>query len=241
MEILIVLAAILPALFLFLYIWKKDPQKEPASWLVKAVLWGAGICIPVGFLELLLEVVFFGGNGGSSTLFESTFRAFFVAAVPEECFKLLVLWLVLRKNPYFDEHFDGIVYAVCVGLGFAAIENIFYLFSSEEWVGIAISRALLAVPGHYAFAVVMGYYYSVYHFVDDSPKAAARVLLVPIVLHGVYDALAMSGAVNEYVGGIAFLVLIYFCIKMHKKAYRKVVALIEKDQQGLVPPEARNA
>lgn len=232
MEILIVLAAILPALFLFLFIWKKDPQKEPASWLVKAVLWGTGICIPVGILELLLEAVFFGANGGPSTLFGSTFRAFFVAAVPEECFKLLVLWLVLRKNPYFDEHFDGIVYAVCVGLGFAATENIFYLFGSEEWIAIAISRALLAVPGHYAFAVVMGYYYSVYHFVDDSPKVAACVLLVPIVLHGVYDSLAMSGAVNEYVGGVAFLVLIYFCIKMHKRAHRKVVALVEKDKKS---------
>ena len=227
--ILILAAALLPAVLLWLYIWKKDPQKEPTSWLVKATLWGVAICIPIGLVECVINFVIFG-DGSPSTLFGTTTLAFFVAAVPEEAFKLLALWLVLRKNPYFDEHFDGIVYAVCVGLGFAAIENIGYLIMMEDWVLVAVARALLAVPGHYAFAVLMGYFYSVYHFVDHSRKTAACVLLVPILAHGIYDALAMSGMVNEYVGGLAFFVLIYFCIKMHKRAYRKVVALIEKDK-----------
>ena len=241
MNILIKLAiALLPALFLFLYIWKKDPQKEPTSKLVKAVLWGVGICIPVGFMEMAIEGVLFG-SGGPMTLFGTTARAFLVAAVPEESFKLLALWLGLRKNPYFDEHFDGIVDAVCVGLGFAAIENVFYIFGHAEWMTVAIGRALLAVPAHYAFAVVMGYYYSVYHFVDHTPRMAACALLIPILLHGTYDALAMSGIVNEYVGGIAFLVLIYFCIKMHKRANTKVLALIEQDRQGTFSSDTSNA
>ena len=197
-------------------------------------MWGAGICIPIGFLELAIEVLLFGSNGGPYTLFGTTVQAFLVAAVPEETFKLLALWIVLRKNPYFDEHFDGIVYAVCVGLGFAATENIFYIFGhEEEWLKVAIFRALLAVPGHYAFAVLMGYYYSIHHFVDNSPKVAACILLVPILAHGIYDALAMSGGVNEYIGGITFLVLIYFCIKMHKKARTKVLALVEKDKNSV--------
>ena len=229
--IIILAAALLPAVLLWLYIWKKDPQKEPTSWLVKATLWGVAICIPIGLVESVINFVIFG-DGSPSTLFGTTTLAFFVAAVPEEAFKLLALWLVLRKNPYFDEHFDGIVYAVCVGLGFAAIENIGYLFMRENWVFVAIMRSLLAVPGHYAFAVLMGYYYSKYHFVDHSPQTAICVLLVPIMLHGTYDALAMSGIVNKYVGGIAFFVLIYFCVKMHKRAKRKVLALIEKDRQA---------
>ena len=77
----------------------------------------------------------------------------------------------------------------------------------------------------------MGYYYSLYHFVDHSPKVGACVLLVPVVAHGVYDALAMSGLVNEYVGGISFFVLIFFCIKMHKVAHKKVLAMLEKDEE----------
>ena len=232
MTILILLAALLPAFLLFLYVWKKDPQKEPTSWLVKAFLWGAATCVPVALLEMGIVTTLFN-NGLPHNFVGSTTMAFLGAAIPEEAVKLFALWMVLRKNPFFDEHFDGIVYAVCVGLGFAAVENVSYVFGAQaDWASTAISRALLAVPGHYAFAVLMGYFYSVYHFVDDSPKTAVCILLVPVLAHGIYDALAMSGIVNEYVGGIAFLVLIYFCIKMHKAANKKVLALIEKDKNS---------
>lgn len=228
---LILIAALLPAILLWIYIWKQDPQPEPTIWLVKAVLWGVGICIPVAVLEMGIETIIFGVGVQPSSIIGTTTIAFVVAALPEETFKLLALWIVLRKNPYFDEHFDGIVYAVCVGLGFAAIENVFYVFSEEEWVSVAVTRALLAVPGHYAFAILMGYYYSVYHFVDHSSKIAICILLVPVMAHGVYDSLAMCGLVNPYIRGLAFFVLIYFCIKMHKVAKSKVLALLKKDEE----------
>lgn len=227
---IILTVAVLPAILLLLYIRKKDTQKEPTSWLVKAVLWGVAIIIPVAILESGIEAMLFGVEGKPTSLLGTTTMAFVVAALPEETFKLFALWMVLRKNPYFDEHFDGIVYAVCVGLGFAAFENIMYVFSEEDWVSTAIVRALLAVPGHYAFAILMGYYYSVYHFVDHSPKVAACVLLVPILAHGAYDAIAMSGMINQYIGGLSSFVLIYFCIKMHKVAKTKVLALVESDK-----------
>ena len=232
MTILIpIAAALLPAIALLYFIWNKDKQKEPTSWLRKAVLWGVVICFPVAIVELGIKMVLFG-DGMPSSLTGTTAMAFLVAAIPEESFKLFALWRVLRRNPYFDEHFDGIVYAVCVGLGFAALENVSYVFTQENWMATAIMRSLLAVPGHYAFAILMGYYYSVYHFIDHSPKVAACVLLVPVFAHGVYDALAMSGLVNPYVGGISFFVLIYFCIKMHKVAHSKVLALLHQDEEG---------
>lgn len=229
--IIILSAALLPAILLWLYIWKKDTQKEPTSWLIKAVLWGVAIIIPVAILESGIEAMLFGVEGKPTSLFGTTTMAFVVAALPEEAFKLFALWMVLRKNPYFDEHFDGIVYAVCVGLGFASMENIMYVFGEDDWFSTAIVRALLAVPGHYAFAILMGYYYSVYHFVDHSPKVAACVLLVPVLAHGTYDALAMSGIVSPVIGGLSFFVLIYFCMKMHKVAKAKVLALVERDEK----------
>lgn len=232
MSTLIILAAALfPAILLLLYIWKKDPQPEPTSQLIKAVLWGMAICVPVALLEMLIQTLLTNAGVDSSTLVGTTIDAFVVAALPEETFKLLVLWIVLRRNPYFDEHFDGIVYAVCVGLGFAALENVLYVFNEENWLSVAIARALLAVPGHYAFAVLMGYYYSVYHFVEHSPKIAACILLAPVVAHGIYDAIALSGTVNPYISGFSFFVLIWFCVKMHKRAKNKVVALIDKDKK----------
>ena len=222
-------AAILPALLLFLYIWWRDPQKEPLKELFKALALGVAICMPVAFLEYGIKALLFGANGEPTTLFGTTAEAFFVAALPEEGAKLLALWLIVRKNKHFDEHIDGIVYAVCVGLGFAVIENIMYVATSENWASVAIMRALLSVPGHYAFAIMMGYYFAIYYFVEHTRKNAFLMLFVPFIAHGIFDSLAMSGAVNPVVGGIAFTVLIIFCIKMQRQAQTRITEMINRD------------
>jgi len=224
------IASLLPAILLFIYIWRKDPKPEPFRRLAKAILYGAAICVPVVYTEMLAEALLFGSDTQPTNLIGTTLQAFFVAAVPEECFKFLALWLVLHNNPFFDEHFDGIVYAVCVGLGFATIENVVYVMGETEWMNIAIGRALLAVPGHYAFGILMGYYYSLYHFVDHSPRMALLALLMPILAHGIYDSIAMSGQVNPYIGAISFFVLIYFCIRMHRFSYKRMIAQIQRDR-----------
>ena len=231
-ELIIFAAALLPAVVLWLYVWRQDCQPEPPSWLFRAVLYGVLISIPVSMMEMFVETLFFGSEGEAATLLGVTLDAFFVAALPEEGFKLLALWFVLRNNPYFDEHYDGIVYAACVGLGFASVENVLYLFGNiESWQSVAVSRALLAVPGHYAFAILMGYYYSIHHFVDHSLRTTVCVILVPVVAHGIYDTLAFSGQISPYLGGLGFFVLVYFCVKMHKFARVKMLTMVEKDKR----------
>lgn len=219
---LMIIAAVLPAMLLGLYIWRQDPHPEPFRWVFRAFLYGVGLCLPVAFLEQYVNGLIFGG-ANPTTLFGSTVEAFFIAAAPEEGAKLLALWLFLRRCPEFDEDFDCIVYAVFVSLGFATIENIGYvMMSGEGWVTTAVMRALLAVPGHYAFAIMMGYYYAVYRFVDSSKTNAAKIFLMPFLAHGVYDSIAMSGAVNPIAASVSTIVLIYFCIKLQKAVQRKV-------------------
>ena len=217
MYYVMIAAAVLPAMLLGLYIWRKDPHPEPFSWVFRAFLAGVLICLPVASMEQYIHYMLFG-EGEPTTLFGSTTMAFFVAAAPEEGAKLLALWLLLRKNPHFDEDFDCIVYSVFVSLGFATLENIGYVFmSGEAWMGTAIMRALLAVPGHYAFAIMMGYYYAIYHFVDSSPKNAAKVFLVPFLAHGVYDAIAMSGGDRKNEGTLCSRVR-RFCQRQFQSA-----------------------
>lgn len=228
--ILMYVAALLPVFALLTYVYWKDPNKEPFWQVIKAFLWGMAICMPVAMVELAVSYGLFGDNLTPVSLFGTTMRAFFVAALPEEAAKLLALWIVLHKNSHFDETFDGIVYAVCVGLGFAAVENISYVVGAENWTTVAIMRAVLAVPGHYAFAIMMGYYYSVFHFIDHSAKKGFCVLFVPFMAHGVYDSLAMSGMADPLIGGIAFFVLIFFCIKMQKQAHRRIIELVRNSR-----------
>lgn len=224
------LAALLPPILLLLFVWHKDATKEPFRQLLKAVISGALICIPAVFWESFMGTLLFNGEE-PTTIIGTTLNAFLCAAVPEETLKLIALWLVLRRNPYFDEHFDGIVYAVCVSLGFAAVENVGYVLNHEEaWVSVAVTRALMAVPGHYAFAVFMGYYYSMYHFVRHDTTTAISILLVPVLAHGIYDSLAMSSMVNPLIGGLGFVFLIFFCIKMQRIAYDRLTQMIDRDR-----------
>lgn len=224
------IAALLPPILLLLFVWHKDATKEPFRQLFKAVIFGALICIPAVFWESFMGTLLFNGEE-PTTIIGTTLNAFLCAAVPEETLKLIALWLVLCRNPYFDEHFDGIVYAVCVSLGFAAVENVGYVLNHEEaWVSVAVTRALMAVPGHYAFAVFMGYYYSMYHFVRHDTTTAISILLVPVLAHGIYDSLAMSSMVNPLIGGLGFVFLIFFCIKMQRVAYDRLTQMIDRDR-----------
>ena len=124
--------AVLPAVILIAFVyWKDKYEKEPVKWVWKGFWYGilsalASFTISMPFLSLGLypeQIV---------TVGDSLRTAFFGAAIPEEAAKLFLLWLLLRKNPFFDEYVDGIVYAVCIGMGFAALENITHVSMAND-------------------------------------------------------------------------------------------------------------
>lgn len=227
--IYIVIAALLPVVLLFGYICKKDSeQPEPTGWLMKAFFYG----ILSTFLSFCFSTplsAIFGtevANEQYSSVFDAFVDAFCSAAIPEELAKLIMLWLLLKKNPHFDEQFDGIVYAVCVGLGFAGLENVLYLFESDDWVSLGITRAMFSVPGHMLFGVLMGYYYSVYHFdVNRSFVTKLMILLAPITAHGIYDGLLFSMSVDDGLAAILMLLFCLFCYKLMKKGKSRIKEL----------------
>ena len=144
-----------------------------------------------------------------------------------------MLWLLLRRSKYFDERFDGIVYAACIGMGFAATENIIYLFSNlEQWQSVAVGRAMFAVPGHFFFAVTMGYFYSMIYFGDMSWRKSARIFWVPVLLHGTYDALLMMCEVGTMWSGILLICFYIFCFKMLKYGRKHIAEHLEKDKNA---------
>lgn len=229
----VILAAILPPFLLVLYIWWKDRyQREPFLELAKAFFYGvisAGIAIVFETALSYMSLV----PSEPATLLQATWKAFVGAAIPEELAKLLMLWLLLRRSKYFDERFDGIVYAACIGMGFAATENIIYLFSNlEQWQSVAVGRAMFAVPGHFFFAVTMGYFYSMIYFGDMSWRKSARIFWVPVLLHGTYDALLMMREVGTMWSGILLICFYIFCFKMLKYGRKHIAEHLEKDKNA---------
>ena len=164
---LVIVTALLPAVILGWWIYQKDSLRpEPLRMLFKAFLYGVGSTfVTLVITQLLGMMGLFVYDLGSFSGAVGT--ALFAAALPEEMAKLLMLWLFLRNNPYYDERFDGIVYAACVGLGFAGTENVLYLVQSQDWLGTGIMRGITAVPAHFAIACAMGYFYSKRHFGDS--------------------------------------------------------------------------
>ncbi len=227
----ILVAALLPVGLLLLFILHKDSSRpEPPGQLLRAFGLGALSVIPALMLVGVFEELGLG-PGAAPTAWNAILAAFWGAAIPEEMAKLLMLWFVLRKNPYFDEHLDGIVYAVCVSLGFAATENLLYLFNyAEDYVQVGITRALFAVPGHFCDGVLMGYYYSLARFGTTSRRRHALfILLAPVLAHGVYDSLLMVSAVSEWLSNLLTFAFCVFCHQLWRYASRRITEHLVAD------------
>lgn len=228
---IILLIALLPVVILVYYIYHKDKKSpEPTGQLVKAFLWGI-LSVPLSLcISIPLELIGVYPTEVTSIL-GSVSTAFFGAAIPEEIAKFIMLWLLLRKNPYFDEKMDGIVYAVCVSLGFAALENIMYLFTNaDSYLSVGIARAIFAVPGHFCFGILMGYYYSLAKFYPKTPtKNKALILVAPIIVHGLYDSILFIINVTPAISGILLIVFLVFCHKMWKYGSKSIQAHLKRD------------
>ena len=220
--------AVIPSIILFAVIWKHDTvEKEPPGLLVKLFLLGGLTIISATILELAGEAVLGVFISDTTSLRYVFLENFVTVALVEEGGKYFVLKKATWKNREFNYTFDGVVYAVVVSLGFATIENIFYLI--DQGIGLAIARALLSVPGHVIDAVFMGYYYGLArysHGIGDTLKEKIHLrnaLLVPVMLHGFYDFCLSADQ------GIFFLLFILYEIIITVVAIRHVKRLSKKD------------
>lgn len=186
MNLLIVAAA--PVFIIAFYIYFRDKyEKEPVGLLIKSMVAGMIIVFPVSVTEKFLEQFTHLFPGYSS----AAYMAFIVAALTEEGFKFLALYLLIWKNRNFNELFDGIVYAVFVSLGFAFLENIMYV--SNYGLATGITRAFTAVPAHALFGVTMGQYFARARYYKKSrSEFFFYSLMIPVILHGIYDFILMS-------------------------------------------------
>lgn len=234
---IILAAAIAPALLLLYYVYSKDFNPEPSKIVFKGFFYGA--------LAVLASTVISGpmmllglAPQSPETLLQAVSISFMGAAIPEESAKLLMLWLLLRNCREFDERYDGLVYAAAVGLGFACVENIMYVLSSGAgWLQVSVTRALFAVPGHFAFAIVMGYFYSRNHF--DWYRATRwdkiKVWLYPVLLHGAYDTLAFSSGLGYAWSGLISLVLLAFCFFLFRATRRRILSEASRARHDASP------
>lgn len=228
--------AIFPAIFFMIYIYRNDDkEKEPPLLLLKCIIGGL-LAVPIAIiLEMIAEavVIYLLENVVSATRVNyGVLTAIFVGLI-EEGAKFFFLYIFTWKDKEFNYRFDGIVYAVFVSLGFAALENVFYVFNYGT--GVALQRALLTIPGHMSFAVYMGLYYGHAKVSEavNNPDAKALNLKAAyafaVLLHTIFDATLM---VESDIGLIIFFI---FVIILDIVVYR-TIRFESKNDIPIVPP-----
>lgn len=213
------LAALLPALILLIRVYRLDKiEKEPRSLLWKLAAFGALSGLAASVLEagLLRLLGLWLTEGSTGYLLIENFLV--VALVEELCKRWPVLHFAWR-HPAFDYRFDAVVYCVFSALGFAALENVFYVLNYG--MSVAVSRALLSVPGHFFFAVYMGVYLGEAKQAErdgelyEKDRYLRASIAVPVLLHGFWD---FSLSVPSCVMTVAFyvFVIVFFLSANHR-------------------------
>ena len=191
MNSILIPAAVIPAVVLMIYTYKKDKlEPEPTGLLVSLVVLGIISTAIAGFLETIGSLVL-GALIPEGTILYNAIFFFGIVAFSEEGAKYVLLKRRTWNTPYFTCQFDGLIYAVFVSLGFALWENIGYVM--EYGFSTALVRAVTAVPGHASFGVFMGAWYGLarrYAFAGDAASAKRcrkLALVIPALIHGAYD------------------------------------------------------
>lgn len=203
-------AGIAPGLALLSYFYLKDEyEPEPVSFVFRTFLYGVLLVFPIMFIQHVLET--------EHLLKSDLLDAFFGSGILEEFFKWFILFYLIYQHVEFDEPFDGIVYGVSVSLGFATVENIFYLVANG--IEHAMTRALLPVSSHALFGVIMGFYLGKAKFTKGNKAQWILLsLLLPILLHGSYDFILISLENWLYIILPFMIFLWWFGLRKVKKA-----------------------
>lgn len=183
--------AIAPAFMGLIYMYIRDKyEKEPLYMVILAVAFGIFATFLIYGFTQILAILFQNPENPENpqnTFLESFYIAFVASAFTEEFVKFLLLYVLVWRNPNFNEPLDGIVYAVFLSLGFACIENLMYVLSpSMGGLQTGLARAFISVPSHALFAVHMGYYFSFAKF-HKQLKPFYLSFFMPYLLHALYN------------------------------------------------------
>lgn len=192
-----------PGAFWLWYFYRKDLEPEPFTVIRNCFLAGMFAIVPAIIVEQFFKF--------TGVMFVSVI----VAPIVEECVKFGACFLVTYRGKDFDEPMDGIICAVAVALGFASLENVFYLYESyktglETLPTVAILRAFFSVPGHALFSVMWGYGLGRAKFTDHRTgnQLILSGLALAIAAHAAFNMMAMLSPLWA-VGMLVFIPVVW--------------------------------
>ena len=243
------ISTVLPPILLGIIVWKSDRFPEPGKFLFSSFLLGASIILPLQLFIMLAEhhlgpllgldisaynEYIDGGYkvaGAEFPTAENAFQSFFRAAFLEEGIKFALLIFFCVRLSALNEPMDAIVYGAAIGLGYAAIENIGYLTSTNlenAWTMQMVKIRYFPLVMHMGFGVLMGWLLSQNLFEERSIFKRRMMLILslslPIVFHGAYNYYGAVG-VFPLISVIFMISIIYY---HRREQLKKITESVDK-------------
>lgn len=219
----LVAAALFPAILIATLFYFLDKNPEPVKEVIRAFFVGilsVVVTLIVGFTIIIRMEI--DGSFGSAFI-----NSFWNAAFVEELAKFSIFMLFIYRRKHYDEWYDGILYGIMVGLGFAFIENILYftkLFNNQGW-SIVWVRSIFSMPVHAMLGGIMGFFVGWAKFKANKHFSRGSLFLalaIPISLHGFFNFFLMLW--HQELAIISFILSIsmWFVVLKLKKRSQQV-------------------
>jgi len=241
----LVILAVLPSLIWLFFYLKEDLHPEPRLWLFIVFLMGVALAPIVIFVEMAIGKAL---NFWAIIPFESGIILMFVIApLVEEAAKYGAVHLSLNKNPVLDEPVDCMIYVIVAALGFAAIENVFAIFSFisvgapgyfSDAFNFMSMRFISAVALHGLASGIAGYYFARFYFVKRNPLLIVWGLFLASLLHGIYNFLLFRDGqymsliltAGVLLAAAALVIFLFNRLKYHTTYQQAAVDNVEKQK-----------
>lgn len=206
-----------PILLIAILTYYKDKEKEPIPILLSFFLLGIVSCFVVMILSLSLSkfIPFMKLQSQNMDFINIILYSFIGIALLEEICKWIFVYFKGYKHKEFEETYDIIIYSIFVSLGFIFFENCLYIVNANPKILPVILRTLSSVPGHVCNAIFMGYYLSMakqFDYQKNKKLEKQNIILsiiIPTILHGIYDFLIMSGYKILIITFFVFIIILY--------------------------------
>jgi RsiW-degrading membrane proteinase PrsW (M82 family) len=219
--ILVPFLSLLPCVLWLWYFSSRSLYKRPAVRVLGTTFFlGALATIPALSLNILGRSLLFDLFGHSQL--SHVLVLFTVVGPVEELLKLLVVYFYTYRRKEFDEPLDGVVYSTTAALGFAFVENLFYLAQNDPT--LVLLRGPLSNAGHALFSAMWGLSLSkakaAPNLISKRLPIIARGWLYALLLHSLFDTLLVAASkinIAFFVLLIAVMVWLFFWVRARIK------------------------
>ncbi len=207
------LAGILPSL-VWLWFWIREDSHPEPKWLIVVTFLG-------GFLAVIASI--FAERYVAGFSLNASVQYTIWAGVEEVC-KFLAIAIIALNSDFNDEPIDAMIYCVIGALGFAALENAFFLF--QPIMGGAISESIItgnmrfigATLVHVVSSASIGFALGYVFYRGYFAKIIAIIvgLITAITLHSAFNLSIINGTTSDtlkafgWVWGATVILIVLF-------------------------------